>query len=160
MDDNAEQPDGVDVDLQSLWRRAKKNFALDSYSIHGPSHWKRVEQNGVELAEATPGADLLVVRMFAVFHDCERHDDGHDPEHGPRAAALIKRKQGKWFQLPDETLELLCEACRHHTHGGRTEEPTIGCCWDADRLDLTRIGVIPHARFMSTEAGRMRTVQD
>ncbi|MFG0335680.1 MAG: hypothetical protein ACF8TS_20160 [Maioricimonas sp. JB049] len=160
MGDGFVQPEGVEVDLRSLWGRAEKQFALDSCSIHGPVHWKRVEQNGIALAAATPGADLLVVRMFAVFHDCERRDDGHDPEHGPRAAELIRRKQGQWFQLPEDSLDLLCEACRHHTHGGRTAEPTIGCCWDADRLDLTRIGVVPHARFMSTEAGRQRTAGD
>ena len=31
---------------------------------------------------------------------------------------------------------------------------TIGTCWDADRLDLGRVGVIPSVDFMSTHAGK------
>jgi uncharacterized protein len=30
----------------------------------------------------------------------------------------------------------------------------IGMCWDADRLDLTRIGVTPDPALMSTPAGK------
>jgi hypothetical protein len=32
--------------------------------------------------------------------------------------------------------------------------PTIGCCWDADRLDLSRVGIEPDTELMSTDAGR------
>jgi len=31
---------------------------------------------------------------------------------------------------------------------------SIGTCWDADRLDLGRVGVIPSVNFMSTPAGK------
>ena len=31
---------------------------------------------------------------------------------------------------------------------------TIGTCWDADRLDLGRVGIIPSSDFMSTQAGK------
>ena len=31
---------------------------------------------------------------------------------------------------------------------------TVGCCWDADRLDLPRVGVAPTAEFMSTPVWR------
>jgi hypothetical protein len=43
-------------------------FRLDPISPHGPSHWRTVEQNGLGLSTCT-GADELVVRLFAVFHD-------------------------------------------------------------------------------------------
>jgi hypothetical protein len=33
-----------------------------------------------------------------------------------------------------------------------------GACWDADRLDLTRIGLRPEPRFMSTAVGRSLSV--
>ncbi len=29
---------------------------------------------------------------------------------------------------------------------------TIQSCWDADRLDLGRVGIIPNKRFLSDEA--------
>ena len=31
-----------------------------------------------------------------------------------------------------------------------SEHPTIGTCWDADRLDLGRVGIVPQPKFMST----------
>jgi hypothetical protein len=35
-----------------------------------------------------------------------------------------------------------------------TRQPTVGACWDADRLNLLRVGMTPDARFMSTAEGR------
>ncbi|MBB6018173.1 hypothetical protein HNQ04_003450 [Deinococcus radiopugnans ATCC 19172] len=32
-------------------------------------------------------------------------------------------------------------ACKHHASGQTTDEPTLGACWDADRLDLPRVGI-------------------
>lgn len=40
--------------------------------------------------------------------------------------------------------------------GLTTTNPTIGCCWDADRLDLGRVGIEPDPELMSTDAGRKR----
>ena len=38
--------------------------------------------------------------------------------------------------------------------GETTTDPTIGCCWDADRLDLGRVGIEPEAEYQSTVAAR------
>jgi uncharacterized protein len=35
----------------------------------------------------------------------------------------------------------------------------IGACWDADRLDLTRVGIIPDPDMMSTEPGKELAAQ-
>lgn len=32
-------------------------------------------------------------------------------------------------------------ACRDHEFGRTSSDPTIGSCWDANRLDLDRVGV-------------------
>jgi hypothetical protein len=45
-------------------------------------------------------------------------------------------------------------ACVWHTEEKHHTDPTIGTCWDADRLDLGRVGMIPNARFMSTAFGK------
>jgi uncharacterized protein len=34
------------------------------------------------------------------------------------------------------------------------DEPTIGTCWNADRLDLGRVGTELEARYMNTDFGR------
>lgn len=65
-------------------------------------------------------------------------------------AALLR---GVHFDLTSEEFELLHYACTWHTDSERHDDPTIGTCWDADRLDLGRAGIIPHAKFMSTALG-------
>ncbi len=100
------------------------------------------------------GADLGVGRLFAVFHDCCRVDDGSDLDHGPRAAALVRSLLGAQLSLDERRAELLLYAIEHHTSGLTSDDPTIGTCWDADRLDLGRVGIAPSAAFMSTAAGK------
>jgi uncharacterized protein len=143
-----------DVDFEFLWNTLTARFRLGDDSLHGPDHWARVERHGIRLTQATEGADLLVVRLFAVFHDAERINESVDPEHGRRAAELVDRRHGEWFRVSDAQLSVLRTACKYHADGDVTDNPTIGCCWDADRLDLPRVGIEPHRDFMSTETGR------
>lgn len=121
--------------------------------IHGPSHWARVLANGRRLAEST-GADMDVVELFAVFHDSCRENDGRDPEHGLRAAHLATRMQGEWFELNPSALDMLFHACADHTAGGTEANVTIQTCWDADRLDLGRIGIRPNPALLCTAPAR------
>jgi uncharacterized protein len=58
------------------------------------------------------------------------------------------------FDISDEHFNLLSYACSWHAHGHLSDDPTIGTCWDADRLDLGRVGVYPAAQYMSTAFGR------
>ena len=131
-------------------------FAAAS-DLHGLEHWKRVGEVGAKLAAATTGADAQVVAAFAVLHDAQRRNDGDDPGHGKRGAQLAAemRRQGL-LRLDDEQFALLVEACTGHTDGLTTFDPTIGCCWDADRLDLGRVGMTPEAELLSTLAARRR----
>lgn len=46
------------------------------------------------------------------------------------------------------------QACRLHTSALRTGNPTIDACFDADRLDLGRVGVTPDPDRMATEKGK------
>jgi uncharacterized protein len=123
-------------------------------SIHGESHWQRVAAAGLALLPDTPGAEPELVFLFALFHDSMRVNDSFDPGHGPRAAVLAREMRGGPFDLGDEEMELLAFACEEHTNGGLTKNPTIGVCWDADRLNLWRVGFEPDPRFLSTEAAR------
>jgi len=94
------------------------------------------------------------VRLFALIHDSKRQNEENDPDHGQRGADYAGELRGQLFQIPDEDFELLQLACRMHTSGHQHENPTIGTCWDSDRLDLGRVGMIPHSDYMSTEFGR------
>jgi uncharacterized protein len=122
--------------------------------LHGEGHWRRVTAAGLALLPETPAADPAVVFLFAVFHDSMRFNDGHDPLHGPRGAALAGELRGEAFDLDDAKMELLSFACEEHTNGGVGSDPTVGVCWDADRLNLWRVGIRPDPRLLSTGAAR------
>ncbi len=130
-----------------------KGYAMSPWGFHGVTHWARVQENGLKLAEQT-GADRDVVTLFALFHDSRRIDDGDDYGHGGRGAELAAELRGVVFDLPDESFELLYRACQFHT-GGRTDDSvTVLTCWDADRLDLGRVGIMPDPRYLGTKAAR------
>ena len=128
-------------------------FKCGVHSIHGPNHWQRVDAFGLDIAKSS-GADLTVVRLFALFHDSCRQDDGADLNHGPRAAEMLDRVVPSIFALDQGRFDLLKEAIRLHTSGLTTTDPTIGTCWDADRLDIARVGMTANAQYMSTEVGK------
>lgn len=142
------------IDFHRLWTAVTlAPNHRDPYSAHGPDHWRRVERNGCILAAKT-GAKIDVVRLFALFHDSRRENEGWDPGHGKRGAEYAATFRGRFFDLSDEDYELFRYACIWHTEGEHHDDPTIGSCWDADRLDLGRVGMIPNARFMSTAFGK------
>jgi len=141
------------IDFDTLWECVSKQYHGSIYSTHGPAHWRRVEQNGLLLATRT-GADATVVRLFALFHDSRRMNDGTDDGHGALGAAYAAELRGDVYDLDDNRFALLHEACTWHTDRHLSDNPTIGTCWDADRLDLGRVGMIPHPSFMSTAFGR------
>jgi uncharacterized protein len=123
-------------------------------SIHGESHWQRVAAAGLALLSETPVADPALVFLFALFHDSMRLNDNYDPMHGPRGASLARDLRGGAFELEDAGMDLLAFACEEHTSGGLGPDPTVGVCWDADRLNLWRVGITPDPGFLSTEAAR------
>lgn len=145
----------TDEDWVRIREHAESIFGCGPYSIHGPTHWQRVERFGLEVARDS-GADETLVRLFAIFHDSCRLTDGADYQHGPRAADLLGSFVPDLVTLEPERVATLEHAIRHHTDGRTSSDPTIGTCWDADRLDLGRAGIRPRAAFMSTEAGRKR----
>ena len=142
----------VAIDFQELEQRLTAHFGLGPRSDHGPEHWHRVKENGLKIAP-TNGADEVVVHLFALFHDSCRQSEGYDPKHGHRAAELAAQVDGDWFAISEDQLELLQYASRLHNDGETTDDPTIGACWDGDRLDLTRVNKIPDPAYLSTKAG-------
>jgi uncharacterized protein len=126
-----------------------------SSPLHGEEHWRAVAAAGISIGSVTPGASLPVVFLFALFHDALRWNEHHDPDHGARGAALTKELVDEGLiSLPDEPKRLLESACRLHPDGFTTQDPTVGTCWDADRVNLWRVWMTPDAALMSTEDGR------
>ena len=132
----------------------RAQFALDWHGIHGVSHWVRVRINGLAVANHN-GADPRLVELFAFLHDARRLDDGYDLQHGPRAARWIESLNGRFFQLDAGELKLLQTAIAEHSEGKTRGERTVIACWDADRLDLGRIGIKPDPQYLCTAYARL-----
>ncbi len=156
----------MDHIIGEAFRFAVSKFPLNPVtSIHGPKHWLAVDTNVRVLieGEGVEDADWVVCRLFAMLHDCARMSEGEDKDHGRRAAALIRTLPETITQaVTPYQLSVLTQAIAAHNEGGTTKNATIGVCWDADRLQLTRPGVelFPSPEFMSTKLGKILAVQD
>ena len=121
--------------------------------VHGIVHWKQVERNGLLLAEKTH-ADIVVVRLFALFHDSKRANDGEDIVHGARGAEFAKACfEEHRFEITQEQFDKLYHACKFHTTEHRSGDATIDTCYDADRLDLGRVNIVLDPSKMATAYG-------
>ena len=143
-----------------LVKQVIAEFAINPKGHHGVPHWMRVRANGLRLAAET-GANTRVIELFALFHDSMRYNEYSDPEHGKRGAlkAIQYRELGR-YEATDAELELVYQACWGHTYED-VEDPciTVLTCWDADRLDLGRVGITPDPDRLSTApAKRQETI--
>jgi uncharacterized protein len=128
-------------------------YVLPLNGVHGVSHWARVLENGRRLA-ASSGARIQVVELFAVLHDAKRRNEGVDFVHGPQGADYARELRGSLFELSDPDFDLLYQACAEHTNGHTQGDVTVQTCWDSDRLDLGRVGIVPRPKRLCTDAAR------
>ena len=136
-----------------LLQAIRGQYRLRWEGIHGVSHWARVRTIGLRLAEHTR-ADPVVIELFAVFHDACRTNEDRDPHHGRRGAELAAGLRGHIFGLPDTPFALLIAACADHTDGNTEADITVQTCWDADRLDLGRVGIPTDRARLCTPAAK------
>jgi len=141
------------MELKPLLQKILSEYPLPLDGYHGVAHWARVLENGVKLCEST-GGNLKVVSLFAVLHDSQRINESHDPDHGPRAAEYAMRIRKQHLDLTNQEFTLLRRACEGHTHELSHPDVTIQTCWDSDRLDLGRVGIVPHPNRLCTDAAK------
>lgn len=142
------------MDILSL---IENDFKLGLDSVHGKSHWDRVWDFGQAIGKNN-GADLTVVYLFSYLHDSKRLDESDDDGHGERAAAFVQELFFKGvLDISGKQLEQLIFACRFHDKAdSRSDDISIQTCWDADRLDLPRVGIkVDPARLNTEEAVRL-----
>src|SRR5262245_20537280 len=142
-------------ELDDLLAAIRRRSAGRASALHGDRHWQCVAHTGADLAREVPGADRLVVFLFGLLHDSMRENDDWDPGHGERAAVFVRELAASGLlPLESHRLDALCDACERHTDGEATDDPTIGVCWDADRLNLWRVGTKPQPDYLSTKPAR------
>lgn len=124
---------------------------------HGIAHWERVAHNGLYLATSWRYTDIEipVVLAFALLHDGWRENELDDPEHGRRAALWLADNPGVITGLKPRHEKKLAFAVENHDKGFISGDDTIGACWDADRLDLGRVGITPDPKLFSTDLGKL-----
>lgn len=137
----------------------KLEYELNWHSAHGFNHWVRVRENGLFLAEGT-NADVKVIEYFAFLHDIKRENEGYDPQHGERAAIYAKAINNAILKLDSTQLALLTEACFYHNKGVTEGPLTVRICYDSDRLDLARVGIIPNPKYLCTKMAKQKKVID
>lgn len=141
-------------DKSGLVRDIQAQFRIDWQGYHGISHWARVRHHGLRIGTIR-GADLLVVELFALLHDSQRVNEHRDTRHGERAAEYAAALNTRYFELGSAQLDRLTHAMRFHSDGHMNDDPTIQTCWDADRLDLGRVGIKPAAHLLSADASSL-----
>lgn len=138
--------------IEAVLARATRPNSPD----HGVHHWQLVAWTAAQLVPEVSGVDPDVVFTFALFHDSMRLNEFTDPEHGKRGGELAAEMLGGWPYLSRAQLDDIVFACTEHTSGETTSDPSIGVCWDSDRLNLWRVGYEPDGAYLSTEPARRR----
>ena len=146
----------VNIITHELLEEIKKHYRLDWYGTHGIIHWSRVYENGVRLSEQE-GVNLKIVQLFSLFHDSQRRRENRDENHGNRGAQLALRLRD-YCQIDDEEFAILVHACAFHTTARNHEDVTIQVCFDADRLDLGRVGTKPDPRYLCTPLAKEKEI--
>ncbi len=122
---------------------------------HGWDHTSRVLKLATELA-LKHDADVEVVRLACIFHDCGRGRDprGHE-ERSANSAENFLRGEG----LSEEMIRRVKNVILMH-HASPEELDTVEekILWDADKLDA--LGLIGLARCLLEEGYRGRGIED
>jgi len=124
-----------------MLRALRSVYKGDWHGYHGVRHWYNVRYTARYLQQFDPNKDYLVSDLFALFHDAGRVTDGRDPGHGVRGVQIAYRFRNKLFKCTDLQFARLEYACIHHSKGLLSDDIVIGACWNADRMDLPRVGI-------------------
>jgi uncharacterized protein len=95
-----------------------------------------------------------------MLHDCCRENEYEDQEHGRKAGKFSQLDKVRvacqpFYFVEDDWNILFLAISEHNVYHKTSTDPTIGVCWDADRLDLWRVGLTKGILCqMSTGAGR------
>lgn len=145
-------------------------YAQHHSLVHGVAHWARVHRFGLTLSKKLnlTEPEKLSIALFAWCHDLARTDDSGNQHHAYDGACYVEEIVNCLFKgFPEDVLQMAQIAIKHHSdsmnaeeaqHAGKIDTPfsrestlnVLGCCWDADRLDLLRLNIIPEETRMST----------
>ena len=140
---------------KTLFELVKNNFKLDLYGVHGIYHWQRVYKN-TQILSTYYKINSPVFELFALFHDSKRENEYSDIHHGVRASEFVEKLiKEKKIILDENDKNRLLYAISNHTitdeENSLFNDLIVKICFDADRLDLGRVGVEPEEKYMMTD---------
>ena len=112
----------------------------------------RVAAAGIRLLRDSGEGIPTLVLTFALFHDSMRLHDGGDSQHGVRAAAFLRSVPQELIRIPADGMDVVTSALEQHSGAKTSSEPSTAICWDADRVNLWRLGIEPHPQYLSTRS--------
>jgi MoaA/NifB/PqqE/SkfB family radical SAM enzyme len=138
----------------TVWEIIISNYTKGGNN-HGGDHIMRVVRNAEMLAKINcPGAIFNAI-IAASLHDIGRIGKKEkNKTHALRGAEIAGKMLKKYFSDCDIDSEKIIYAIRHHSEGKVSNDPLIGTIWDADRLDLERVGIKINPAFLSTKAAK------
>ena len=151
---NGERQSAMPLNLPLILHTVLEDYTLPWNGFHGVAHWARVLENGLRLAEEIGcrhrgGPALCRAARLPAVQRAPR--PGARPARcGARAVASGRRISSS----PISTSGCCIAPALGHTHERTHPDVTIQTCWDADRLDLGRVGMMPDPRYLSTEIAR------
>ncbi|MHB9031383.1 MAG: HD domain-containing protein [Candidatus Latescibacterota bacterium] len=119
--------------------------------IHGLEHLRRVACTAGRIA-LWENEDMKAAVVGGFLHDCARVNDGGGQEHAYDSAIIAEEVLRRHF--PELDADRVVFAIHHHAAGLIAEDLLVGAIWDADRLDLVRLGVRVRTELLSTRIAK------
>ncbi len=141
----------IEAMVREVETRCGPFCSCEELDIHGMPHLRQVALTAGRLAVLV-GCDVESAVVAGFLHDCARVHDGGGNRHAHDSAVLARRLLKTFY--PHLDAPRLCEAIARHADGRTTDDPLAACLWDADRLDLCRLGIEADPRLLSTRAAR------
>ena len=137
--------------VQDVELRCNHGCACKGLGLHGMSHLRRVASTAGRIASLI-SEDVEAAVVTGFLHDCARTDDGGGTSHAHDSACVAKNILPTCY--PHLDVDRLCAGIAGHADGVVTDDLLIGSVWDADRLDLVRLGIEVDLGLLSTSVAR------
>jgi len=139
------------MSLEQIEKTFEGHIQYCKSALHGISHLRQVSLLAGKIASAS-GADVESAMVAGFLHDAGRTDDFGGNQHALDSAILARPLLIRLY--PHIDADLVCYAIARHADGMTTDDPLIGSLWDADRLELKRIGRYVREDLLSTAEGK------
>lgn len=137
--------------IQEVENLSLQYLKCTNTKIHGVEHLRQVAYLSGRLALCN-NVNIMDAVIAGYLHDCSREDDEDGNVHAHESAYLAQKIiRLNWTNV---NFEKIFNSIYYHADGMITNDPLLGCVWDADRLGLVRLGTLPDQKLLSTQIAK------